>query len=265
MTPLSQPASLLAPKVALVTGGSDGLGAATALELARRGARVGICARNEVRLADAETQITAIGGEVVAVPADVSRHEDLERFVQAVAERFGRIDIVVNNAGTSAAGHFDDLTDELLLGDLEQKLFAAVRLTRLALPHLRAVGGGSIVNVLNIGAKAPTRASMPTSISRAAGMAFTKALSRDLGGDNVRVNAICIGQVESGQHRRKAEALNISEEQFYATAASLPSIPLGRYGKADEFAALVAYLVSDEAAYVTGTAINFDGGMAATV
>jgi NAD(P)-dependent dehydrogenase (short-subunit alcohol dehydrogenase family) len=248
-------------KVALITGGSDGLGAAAATALAAKGYRIGVCARGEERLAEVVGSIESAGGEAVGVRADVTSVADLEHFVAVVAERWGRVDVVMNNAGTATAMAFDALSDEALSADLEQKLFGAVRMTRLALPHLRAAGGGSIINILSIGAKAPGKATMPTSISRAAGLAFTKALSRDLGPENIRVNAICIGNAESGQSRRRAETMGISEAEFLATSPNLPNIPLGRYGKPEEFGGLVAFLVSPEGAYLNGTAINFDGGM----
>jgi NAD(P)-dependent dehydrogenase (short-subunit alcohol dehydrogenase family) len=255
----------LASKVALITGGSDGVGSAAATELARQGAKVAICARGAERLELVRDAIASAGGDVLAVQADVSKSDDLARFVDAAAAKWGRIDVVVNNAGTPAGGAFDALTDEALFDDLEQKLFGAVRTCRFALPHLRAAGGGSIINVLGIIAKTPGKSSMPTSISRAAGLAFTKALSKDLGPENIRVNAICIGVIESGQHRRRAEALGVSEEEFYASSPNVPNIPLGRFGKPEEFASLVAYLASDAARYINGAAINLDGGMSTVV
>jgi len=114
--------------------------------------------------------------------------------------------------------------------------------------------------VLNIGSKAPGAGSLPTAASRAAGLALTKAASRDLGGQGIRVNAILIGLVESGQWRRRAAAVGRSEDEFYRTLGQRGDIPLGRVGRAEEFADLAAYLLSDRASYVTGSAINLDGG-----
>jgi NAD(P)-dependent dehydrogenase (short-subunit alcohol dehydrogenase family) len=252
----------LSSKVAIITGGSDGLGSAAAMEMARQGAKVAICARGEERLEEVRAKIAEAGGDVIAIRADVSKAPDLEHFVESVADQWGRIDVVVNNAGTHAAGSFADLTDEALFADLEQKLFGAIRCTRYALPHLKAAGGGSIVNVLGMAAKTPGKGTMPTSISRAAGLAFTKALSKDLGEDNIRVNAICIGVIESGMYRRRAESAGVTEAEFYSTWPNLSTIPLGRFGKAEEFGSLVAYLASDAARFISGTAINLDGGMA---
>ena len=196
------------------------------------------------------------------VAADVTRADDLERLVSATLERFGRIDILVNNAGTSAARGFDTVDDEAWQGDLELKLFAAIRCVRLCVPAMRKAGGGRIVNILNTGAKTPGARSLPTSVSRAAGLALTKALSKELGGDRILVNAVCIGLVKSGQWERRWAAAGRPGmlETFYEKLASERGVPLGRMGEAEELGALVAFLVSAPAAFITGVAINFDGG-----
>jgi NAD(P)-dependent dehydrogenase (short-subunit alcohol dehydrogenase family) len=247
-------------KVVLITGGTDGLGGALADRLVEEGARVAVCGRDSERLRSTETRLAAAGGDVLAVAADVTRPADLEQFVNAAADRWHRIDGLVNNAGKSAAGRIDEVPDEAWTEDLELKVLAAVRCTRLALPHLRAAGGGSIVNVLAVGAKAPTAGSLPTTASRAAGLAITKASSKDLGPAGIRVNAVLIGLVESGQWRRRAEAAGQPLVEFYDRLEQHADIPLGRVGRAEEFADLVAYLLSDRASYVTGSAINLDGG-----
>src|SRR5262249_14431887 len=144
--------------------------------------------------------------------------------------------------------------------DLQLKVLAAARCTRLAVPHLAAAGGGSIVNVLNTGSKAPWAGSLPTAASPAAGLAITQAASKDPGGLGTRVHAGLIGLVESGQGRRGAAAAGQSEAEFYRGMAERGGIPLGRVGRAGEFADLAAYLLSDRASYVTGSAVNLDGG-----
>ncbi len=184
----------LVDKVVLVTGGSDGLGLALAQELVQEGARVAVCGRDAERLAAAVTTLLDDGGDAIGVAADVTRPSDLDRFVDAALERWGRIDGVVNNAGRASAMALVDSTDEDWEADLQLKLFAAVRLIRRTIPHLRATRG-SIVNVLAVAAKQPAARSGPTSVSRAAGMALTKALSKELGPEGIRVNAVLIGFV----------------------------------------------------------------------
>ncbi|WP_127358839.1 SDR family oxidoreductase [Actinacidiphila soli] len=255
----------LKDKVVLVTGGSDGLGAALVRRLAAEGARVALCGRDPERVGRVVKELGETGADVLGVPADVTRQEDLERFLSAAEGRWGRIDAIVNNAGRSAAGAFEQQDETVWEEDLQLKLHASVRLIRLALPHLRAAGGGSVVNTLAVSAKAPGAGSTPTSVSRAAGLALTKALSKELGADNIRVNAVLIGLVESGQWVRMAEAGGRSVDELYATLGSGSGIPLGRVGKATEFADLVAFLLSPRAAYISGTGINFDGGMSPVV
>ena len=145
-------------KVAIITGGSDGLGLATARRLAAEGAAVAICGRDETRLKEAAEKLRAGGATVLDVPADVTQPGDLERLVSTTLERLGRIDILVNNAGTSDARGFETVDDAAWQADLELKLFAAIRAVRLCVPPMRQAGGGRIVNILNTGAKAPARA-----------------------------------------------------------------------------------------------------------
>lgn len=246
--------------VILITGGTDGLGAALAGRLVEEGARVAVCGRDPERLEATRVGLAERGGEVLAVRADVTRPDQVAEFVAAAAERWQRIDGLVNNAGRSAGGPFEQVGDEAWSGDLELKLLGAIRATRLVLPHLRAGGGGSILNVLAVAAKAPGAGSMPSSTSRAAGMAMTKALSKELGPDRIRVNAVLIGVIESSQWVRRAEESGRPLEQVYAELVSAGDIPLGRVGQAGEFADLAAFLLSDRASYLTGTAINLDGG-----
>ena len=250
----------LKDKVVLITGGTDGLGAALADRLVEEGARVAVCGRDPGRLAATEQRLGDAGGDVLAVRADVTQPADLQRFVDAAVGRWGRLDGLVNNAGKSSGGRIDQVTDEDWIADLNLKVLAAARCTRMAVPHLTEAGGGAIVNVLNVGAKAAGAGSLPTTASRAAGLAITKAASKDLGPHGIRVNAVLIGLVESGQWRRRADAAGQSEEEVYQQMAQRADIPLGRVGRSGEFADLVAYLLSDRASYVTGSAVNLDGG-----
>jgi len=248
----------LGGKVAIVTGGTQGIGLAAAQLLAREGAAVVIAARGQERLDAAAASIRAAGGKVATVAADVGRIEDAARIVATAIDSFGRLDILVNNAGTSSRGDFESVTDETWQADFDLKLFGAARLVRLALPHMRKQRAGRIINITNIGAKQPKAKSMPTSVTRAAGLAFTKALSKEFAPEGILVNTICIGLIRAGQHERKAAAAGQDLEQLYETMGK--EIPLGRVGRAEEVANVIAFLASDAASYVTGTSINLDGG-----
>ncbi len=254
----------LAGKAILITGGTDGLGLALARQLVAEGASVGVCGRDEDRLRAAGENLRAEGGDVLAQRADVSRPEDIEAFVEAAAGRWGRIDGVVHNAGRASAGPLESIDDATWESDFQLKLMAAVRLTRLALPRLRA-GNGSVLFTLAMAAKAPGPASEPSSVTRAAGMALMKSLSKELAPDGVRVNAVLIGLIESGQWVRAAAASGVGLEEFYERFAKDAGIPLGRFGRAQEFADLGCFLLSARASYVTGTATNLDGGLSPAV
>jgi len=250
----------LGGKVAIVTGGSEGLGRAAAQKLADEGARVAICARRPDVLERAAADIRSAGGQVLARPVDVSKADQLETFVNEVVREWGGVDILLNNAGTSAAASFEAVDDAAWVHDLELKLFSAVRLCRLCIPHMKKRGGGRIINVTNLGAKTPAARGLPTSVSRAAGINLTKSLANEYAPDKILVNTICIGLVKSAQWERRAKG---DLDAFYKDVAK--RVPLGRVGEASEFADLVAFLVSERAAFITGTAINFDGGMASVV
>jgi 3-oxoacyl-[acyl-carrier protein] reductase len=251
----------LAGKVVLITGGSEGIGRATAEEFAREGARVAICARRADVLQQAAAEIgAATGASVLAVPTDVSRADEVAACIETVTAQLGPITVLVNNAGTSAAAAFESVTDEGWYADLDLKLLAAVRATRLVLPGMRVAGGGRIVNLTNIGAKAPGARSVPTSVSRAAGVALTKALSKELAPDNILVNTVCIGLIKSAQIARAAARVGgeAGVEEGYKRLGA--NVPLGRVGEAREVAALIAFLCSERGSYITGVAINVDGG-----
>ncbi|MGI8553627.1 MAG: SDR family NAD(P)-dependent oxidoreductase [Dehalococcoidia bacterium] len=248
-------------KVALITGGSEGIGRATAKAFAAEGAKVAVCARREEPLKQLEAEIAAVGGECLGLPADVRQAEPIERFVHAAQERFGRVDILINNAGTSAAFPFEKVTDEEWIADLDLKLLAAVRTARLCIPLMKQQGGGRIINITNIGAKQPSAASVPTSVSRAAGLALTKAMSKEFAADRILVNTICVGLIKSAQIERRARTLASSLDEAYARMGK--NIPIGRVGEAQEVADLILFLCSERGGYITGVAINVDGGTSA--
>ena len=250
---------------AIVTGGSKGIGFAIATRFLQSGADVAIVGRTKETLDEAVAALkaSAKGGKVAGVQGDVGSAADLQRVYDETMKALGKVDIIVNNAGTSRAMTFDKLTDDILRDDMEQKLFAAVRLIRLVFPQMKERRWGRIINVLNIGAKAPRGGSSPTSISRAAGMALTKALSHEFAPHNVLVNAMLVGFIEADQHVQAAKRQNIPLADY--VKAREKDIPLGRIGKAEEFANLACFLASDAGGYITGTATNVDGGRSPVV
>jgi 3-oxoacyl-[acyl-carrier protein] reductase len=254
----------LAGRAAIVTGGSKGVGLAVAARFAASGADVAIMARGQEGLDLATAAIGATArGRVVAIAGDVAVLGDLQRLHDETMRAFGKIDIVVNNAGTSRTAPFEQVTDELWREDFDQKLFASIRLTRLVWPQMKERRFGRIINVLNIGAKAPRPASAPTSVTRAAGMALTKVLAHEGAPFNVLVNALLIGLIEADQHVRTAARLGLKLDDYMKERSR--DIPLGRPGRAEEFANLACFLASDAASYITGTAINVDGGLSRVV
>ena len=252
----------LTGKTALVTGGSLGLGRAMAGAFHAAGANVALIARRPGHLEDAKAALEAApGGRVQAYPCDVTEPAAVERAVAAVAAELGPVDILVNNAGQSQTGRFEDLTDAVWQADLDLKLFAAIRFSRLVFPSMKERRWGRIVNMLNVAAKAPPPGSAPTSVSRAAGMTLTKVLAGEGAPHNVLVNALLIGSIKSNQVRRAHERSggDASFEDFVAAAGK--SLPMGRMGEAEECANVALFLVSEAASYLTGCAINMDGGL----
>jgi NAD(P)-dependent dehydrogenase (short-subunit alcohol dehydrogenase family) len=246
-------------KVAVVTGSTDGIGKATVFKFAQEGAKVAICGRRADMVIKTVDELKRAGGDAFGMSADIGKASDIEKFINAVAKHFGRLDILVNNAGTSRRSKFLEIDDAAWSADLELKVFGAIRCTRLAVPHMRRQGGGRIINVTNIGAKQPGAESMPTSLSRAAGLALTKALSKEYAPENILVNTVCIGKIKSGQHERTRARAGLSADEYYTKAGK--EIPLGRVGEAEEAANAIVFLASDAASYVTGTSINLDGGI----
>jgi 3-oxoacyl-[acyl-carrier protein] reductase len=254
----------LTGRAAIVTGGSKGIGLAVATRFAASGADVAIMARGREALDQAVKTIDAVAkARVLGIQGDVAVAADLERAYGEAMKGFGKIDIVVNNAGTSRTGAFEEITDAIWREDFDQKLFAAIRLTRLVWPQMKERRWGRVINVLNVGAKAPRPKSAPTSITRAAGMALTKVLAGEGAPHNVLVNALLVGFIEADQHVRAAERAGIALKDY--VNARIKDVPLGRIGRAEEFANIACFLSSEAAAYITGTAINVDGGRSPVV
>jgi 3-oxoacyl-[acyl-carrier protein] reductase len=251
----------LAGKRALVTGGSRGLGKAAALKLAAAGAKLIVLGRDRAALADTAAEIAAAGGQVITGACDLTKISEIEGLVPGLVDQLGGVDILVNNAGSSLRRPLLELTVDTFAADMQLKLFAALRIAQLVIPGMQQRRWGRIINVVSIGGKAPKAESAPTSVTRAAGLALTKVMSQELAQWNILVNAVCIGTIKSGQWERRhhAQAPEKSYDQFLAPYGK--AVPLGRMGEAAEFAEIVGFLASEASSYVTGSAINADGGL----
>src|ERR1035437_3865262 len=245
----------------LITGGTDGLGLALAQRLVAEGALVAVCGRDGARLERAQV---LLGLDALCSKTDVTNAEQLDAFISATLTRFGRLDGAVNNAGRSAGTPIATSDDDEWRSDYELKVISALHVARQVLPALETTRG-AIVNVLATLARTPNANTTPTSASRLAGLALTKALANEVGSRGIRANAILIGLIESGQWVRRAADANVSIEGFYATMAGNARIPLGRVGRAEEFADLAAFLLSPRSSYVTGVGISIDGGMSPVI
>jgi NAD(P)-dependent dehydrogenase (short-subunit alcohol dehydrogenase family) len=253
-------------RTAIITGASKGLGLAMAKELAASGANVAMLARRADVLEESRAIVSnGASGKVATFVCDVAKADDINKTVGAVMSAFGKVDILINNAGQSRAMPAEQITDEIWHEDLELKLFAAIRLTRAVWPGMKQRKWGRIINVLNLGAKAPRANGAPTAVSRAAGMAFMKVLAGEGAPHGILVNGLLVGLIDSDQHvrRHKGEGTNVSYDEFRAKMGA--NVPLGRIGKAEEFAAMACFLCSDLAGFTTGTAINMDGGSSPVV
>jgi NAD(P)-dependent dehydrogenase (short-subunit alcohol dehydrogenase family) len=255
-------------RVAVITGASMGLGRAMAIKFAGAGAKVALLARRPDVLAEAKAEVAKAGSKVEAYSCDVADKAALEATWAKVVADFGQVDVVVNNAGASAAKPFETISDADWEADFALKVFPAIRLCRLALPGMKQRRWGRIINVLNTYAKAPSGNSAPTSVSRAAGLALTKVLAHEGAPHNVLVNALLVGLIESDQWMRRYKqqaGSNKSYREFLDEFAKSRNLAIGRVGEADEFASAACFLASDSGSYINGVAINVDGGMSPVV
>jgi len=248
-------------RTALITGGSRGLGFAIANRFAASGAQVIILARRQDALDGAiDTLRKSTGGRVQGYACDVANVDQIETAMERIWLSSTGVDILVNNAGSSVQRPVAVLSTELMQTDFNLKLVAAVQLSQFVIPRMKEQKWGRIINVVSANGKAPPAGGAPTALSRAAGLALTKVMANELAPHNILVNALCVGYIESDQWRRlhQIEAPKLAYEAYLQEKARV--IPLGRLGKAEEFASVACFLASDAASYVTGTAINVDGG-----
>lgn len=260
--PPGAPAFNLAGKTALITGGSRGIGRAIAKRYLEAGGSVILTARRLEVLEQTKAELDPIGpGKVSVYACDVADAKQIATMWEKITRDKRNIDILVNNAGTASRGAFEDVTDEQWQADLDQKLFAAIRFSRLVLPGMKERRFGRILNVVSIHGKMPGAGGTPTVVTRAAGLALTKVLAGEFAPYNILVNALCTGLIISDQiHRRhQAAGAGLSFEDYLANVEG-KLVPIGRVGTAEEYANVALFLASDFASFMTGAAINIDGG-----
>ena len=250
-------------KVALVFGASRGLGLATAEALAAEGARVAIVARQEATLTEAATSIArATGADVLPLVCDVSRPDDARRAVREAAAHFGGLDIVVTNSGGPRAGAFDTLTEQDFAYAVELLFMSVVRVCLEAVPIMRQRGGGRIIHVTSITVKQPVDNLMLSNAVRPAVVGFARSLATELAPEGITVNCVAPGytrtervvELNAANAEREGTTVNAIEERLVAT------IPMKRLGEPQELASLIVFLASNNAAYITGTTLQVDGG-----
>ena len=255
-------------KVALVTGASKGIGRAIAEEFAKEGAHVSICARGKGDLEETAQVLRQHGVTVLAVQADVTKAEDVERVIAETIKVLGRIDILVNNAGTGWVDHTLTTTDEQWRECMELNLYSAVRFTRGVTPHMRKQGGGRIINISTGGAHTPPALLPDYDSAKAAMLAFSKATSFELAPDNILVNSICPALIQTPMWATWADGLipaaGKDRDEVYRNLSN-QFVALKRFGQVEDVSGLVAFLASERASFITGSRFDVDGGLSKSI
>ena len=250
----------LTGKTALVTAASKGMGKACALGLAAEGARVVMCARTDVDLQAAAAEVRGkTGAQVVAMPADVTSADQVKALVARAHEAFGGVDILVANAGGPPRGYFDELSDEQWYGAFEVSLLSVVRLIREVLPSMRQRRWGRIITIQSSSVKQPIDGLDLSNAIRPGAAGLMKTLATELGADNILVNTVCPGRILTDRLLGGARQAGLSPEEYVRQVGA--DVPVGRVGTPEEFANVVVFLASERASYVTGVAIQVDGGL----
>ncbi len=253
-------------KVALITGAGQGIGKCIALTLAGEGCNIGICDLRKETLDTAASEIRATGVEVLAVQSDVTKRKDNENFVAQAAGKFGRIDILVNNAGRGGPSDLLELQEEVFRRNMDLMMFGPIQLCRQTIPYMRKQGWGRIINISSIFGKQPG-AQLDYDSIKAALLMVTKDFSNYLAKDNILVNAVCPGPIRTplwegpgAMADQIGKKLGMTVPQVMKSFAE-QNIPLGHHGDPEDIGNIVAFLASDKAKFITGQAINVDGGM----
>ena len=258
----------LSGRVAIIGGGSKGLGKACALSLAREGAKVAICSRNSDDLEAAAQEIRAeTGGDVLAVPGDLSTLSGIQHFIQSTVDHFGRLDVVVSNSGGPPEGRAVDTDEETWERSIQMALTFFIRMGRESVPYLRERSWGRIVNILASTVYQPIDNLATSGVTRMGAVAFAKSLADEVGRDGILVNNVAPGFLLTDRMVSLFETRANETGQPLETVlqASSSSIPLGRFGRPEELGDLVAFLASEKNSYVTGTTILVDGGVVRSV